>query len=121
LPSIGHEGILRSHPDLSGKIALLGLLTTESTKEQLAAELNTLTVAERATLNDLNEKYKNKFGFPFVICARENKKAAILNGMATRLHNSHATELQTGVTEVKKIAFYRLLDLIKHTEAESKL
>jgi len=121
LPSIGHEGILRSHPDLAGRIALQGLLTTESTKEQLAAELNTLSDSERSTLNDLNEKYKNKFGFPFVICARENKKNKILTGMAERLHNTHEVELKTGVEEVKKIAFYRLLDLIKHADAESIL
>jgi len=113
LPSIGREGILRSHPDLAGKIAKLGLLTQESTKEQLAAGLNTLTDEEKRKLNYLNDKYKDKFGFPFVVCARENKKDAILNGMATRVNNSQPIELRTGVEEVKKIAYYRLIDLVK--------
>ncbi len=56
----GKEGILRSHPDLAGRIAQQGLLTMESTKEQLAAGLNTLTFEEKVTLTDLNDRYFNK-------------------------------------------------------------
>ncbi|XP_021947891.1 2-oxo-4-hydroxy-4-carboxy-5-ureidoimidazoline decarboxylase [Folsomia candida] len=118
LPKLGKEGILRSHPDLAGRIAERGLLTTESTKEQLAAELNTLTPEEKANLTRLNEAYKTKFGFPFVICARDNKKAAILSGLEARLENETEKEVIQGVEEVKKIAFYRLLDILQHEEAE---
>ena len=57
-------------------------------------------------------RYKAKFGFPFVICARENKKDAILNGLATRVENSAETELTTGIEEVKKIMLYRLIALV---------
>lgn len=64
-------------------------------------------------------RYKEKFGFPFVICARENKKQAIINGIKTRLDNDKDKELATGITEVKKIAFYRLVDIVQ-TDWHSK-
>jgi len=64
-------------------------------------------------------RYKAKFGFPFVICARENKKAAILSGVAQRLQNDIVTEVATGIGEVKKISFFRLCNIIN--TGESKL
>jgi 2-oxo-4-hydroxy-4-carboxy-5-ureidoimidazoline decarboxylase len=67
----GKEGILRLHPDLAGRLAASGNLTAESTKEQSSAGLQNLTEQERQKMNHLNQQYKQKFGFPFVICARE--------------------------------------------------
>ncbi|ODM98283.1 2-oxo-4-hydroxy-4-carboxy-5-ureidoimidazoline decarboxylase [Orchesella cincta] len=121
LPKIGREGILRLHPDLAGRIAELGRLTSESSKEQLSAGLNDITVEEKSVLQALNDRYKSKFGFPFVICARENKKQAILSGIAARVENDKDVELATGIAEVKKIAFYRLLDIVEHSDEEAKL
>ena len=79
-PNSVQEGILRVYPDLSGKIAQAGQLTSESSLEQSAADLNTLTPDEKFKMASANLKYKNKFGFPFVICARMNKKEAIFKG-----------------------------------------
>ena len=103
---------MRLHPDLAGRLAASGGLTTESTKEQQSAGLHTLTDQERQKMNELNQEYKQKFGFPFVICARENKKEAILSGLDRRLNNSLETEAVTGVEEVKKICRLRLLDIV---------
>lgn len=108
----GKEGVLRLHPDLAGRLALSGGLTEESRREQSAAGLGTMTDEERRRMSDLNSKYRTKFGFPFVICARENKKMAILHGLETRLQNDAATEAVTGVNEVKKICALRLRDLV---------
>ncbi|CAL8081484.1 unnamed protein product [Orchesella dallaii] len=121
LPKIGREGILRLHPDLAGRIAEMGKLTSESSKEQLSAGLNEITNKEKSILQSLNDRYKSKFGFPFVICARENKKQAILSGIKARVENDKDVELATGIAEVKKIAFYRLLDIIEHCEEEARL
>lgn len=57
-------------------------------------------------------RYKDKFGFPFVICARENKAVAILEGLTRRLINTPDRELAAGIAEVKKIAKLRVLDLV---------
>src|ERR1043165_6931092 len=70
--------LIRAHPDLVGRLALAGQLTRESTTEQASAGLDKLTPQEVELFQTNNAAYKAKFGFPFVICARLNKKAAIL-------------------------------------------
>jgi OHCU decarboxylase len=104
--------LIRAHPDLVGKIALAGQLTKESTNEQASAGLNKLSPEEIDLFQNQNAAYKNKFGFPFVICARLNKKAAILAGFETRLKNSREQEIKTALEEIFKIAELRLRDLI---------
>src|SRR3954471_10140975 len=70
--------LIASHPDLVGRLAREGKLTQESTREQSAAGLTQLSPQEVALFERYNADYRGKFGFPFVICARENKKDAIL-------------------------------------------
>jgi 2-oxo-4-hydroxy-4-carboxy-5-ureidoimidazoline decarboxylase len=104
--------LIRAHPDLVGKIALAGQLTKESTNEQVSAGLNKLSPEEIDLFQKQSAAYKNKFGFPFVICARLNKKATILAGFETRLKNSREQEIKTALEEIFKIAELRLQDLI---------
>ena len=104
--------LIRAHPDLVGKLALAGALTRESTGEQASAGLDKLSPDEVARFQKNNAAYQEKFGFPFVICARLNKKAAILAGFERRLQNSRAEEIQTALGEIFKIAHLRLCDLI---------
>lgn len=104
--------LIRAHPDLVGKFALAGQLTKESTNEQASAGLHKLSPEEMVLFQKQNTAYKDKFGFPFVICARLNKKAAILAGFERRLKNSRADESKTALEEILKIAELRLRDLI---------
>jgi OHCU decarboxylase len=104
--------LIRAHPDLVGKIALAGQLTRESTNEQASAGLNKLSPEEIDLFQKQNAAYKNRFSFPFVICARLNKKTAILAGFETRLKNSREQEIKTALVEIFKIAELRLRDLI---------
>ena len=76
--------LIRAHPDLVGRAALAGTLTAASTHEQASAGLNQLTPEEIATFQKYNAEYQARFGFPFVICARLNRKEAILAGFARR-------------------------------------
>jgi 2-oxo-4-hydroxy-4-carboxy-5-ureidoimidazoline decarboxylase len=105
--------LIRAHPDLVGKAALAGTLSAESTREQASAGLDRLSEAEIAHFTDLNAQYRHKFNFPFVICARENRKEAILAGMKGRLGNSREEEINTAISEICKIAWLRLLDLVE--------
>ena len=109
-----HLALIRAHPDLVGRAALTGTLTRESTGEQAAAGLDPgrLAPAEIARFADLNEAYKARFGFPFVICARENKKESILAGFAARLSNDPAAEVATALAEIEKICWYRLVEVV---------
>jgi 2-oxo-4-hydroxy-4-carboxy-5-ureidoimidazoline decarboxylase len=104
--------LIRAHPDLVGRAAREGTLTRESTSEQASAGLNQLSPVETELFQKQNAAYKKKFGFPFVICARLNKKSAILKGFQLRLQNSHAQEIKTALEEIFKIAELRLRDLI---------
>ena len=104
--------LIRAHPDLVGRAALAGTLTPQSTSEQAGAGLDKLQPDEIARFQKLNHDYQQKFGFPFVICARLNKKEAILNGFNLRLTNSRESEIQKALEEIGKIADFRLRDLI---------
>ena len=103
--------LIRAHPDLVSRMA--APLTKESQSEQAAAGLTALSDADREAFNRYNAAYRARFGFPFVICARENKKDAILSAFPRRLENSRDAEIDTAVTEICKIAKLRLLDAIQ--------
>ena len=105
--------LIRAHPDLAGRAALAGTLTRESTREQTTAGLGTLMPEEIAGFQRSNAAYLEKFGFPFVICARLNKKEAILNGFRIRLSNSREQEIKTALEEIGKIAYLRLQDIVQ--------
>lgn len=104
--------LIRAHPDLVGRAALAGTLAPESAREQAAAGLDGLSPGEIVRFQRYNEAYREKFDFPFVICARLNKKASILSGFEQRLKNSRSQELQIALEEIFKIAELRLRDLI---------
>ena len=104
--------LIRAHPDLVGRAALAGALTRESTSEQASAGLGKLTPEEIETFQRSNAAYREKFGFPFVICARLNKKEAILNGFRVRLNHSREQEIKMELAEIGKIAWLRLKDSV---------
>jgi OHCU decarboxylase len=104
--------LIRAHPDLVGRAATDGMLTRESTGEQAAAGLNQLSPEEIGLFQQQNAAYHSRFGFPFVICARLNKKAAILAGFKQRLQHSRGQEIKTALEEIFRIADFRLRDLI---------
>jgi len=105
--------LIRAHPDLAGRLARQHQLTPESAREQSSAGLNRLSDAEFAEFQRLNDAYRVKFGFPFVICARLNAKDTILAAMRARLPNEPATEQAAALAEIEKIAWLRLQDLVK--------
>ena len=105
--------LIRAHPDLVGRLAREGKLTRESTSEQAAAGLTDLSNEEVELFEQYNAAYREQFGFPFVICARENKKHAILAAFPVRLRNSPEQEIATALAEIYKIARLRLADLIQ--------
>ncbi len=102
--------LIASHPDLAGKAAIDGTLSAASQQEQAAAGLDRLTPDEYAQFQQLNSAYRAQFGFPFVICARENTKHSILAAFNQRLTQPRSAEIATGLAEVLKILRLRLID-----------
>lgn len=100
--------LIRAHPDLVGR----AVLTAESQGEQAAAGLSDLSAEEADLFRRHNEAYRGKFGFPFIICARLNKKDAILEAFPLRLQNDTGTERRAALEEIHKIAALRLHDIL---------
>lgn len=103
--------LINAHPDLAGRLAQAGQLTAESTREQASAGLTTTDANTIAQIQSLNERYRTRFQFPFIICARLNNVSTILSAMENRLSNERETEIATALTEIGKIAELRLRDL----------
>lgn len=104
--------LIRAHPELASKAAIAKQLTAESNAEQASAGLDRLTPEEFARFHDLNAAYRDRFGFPFIICVRLNDKASILAAMQARLSNDEATEIAEAIQQIGLISKLRLLDAV---------
>jgi OHCU decarboxylase len=100
--------LIRAHPDLAGKAQIAGELTADSSDEQASAGLDKCSADEYAQFQSLNDSYKEKFGFPFVMAVRTSTRAEILAAFAARLDNDADTEFETALQEIHKIARLRL-------------
>jgi 2-oxo-4-hydroxy-4-carboxy-5-ureidoimidazoline decarboxylase len=103
--------VVRAHPELAGREARAGELTEASASEQARAGLDRLSGEELADWRALNAAYRERFGFPLVVCVREHTKASILAWGRERLGNDPEPELAIAVGEVVKIARLRLEDM----------
>ena len=100
--------LLRAHPDLAGKAARAGTITTDSIREQAGAGLDRMSDAEYARFDRLNGAYRDKFGFPFIVAVRRHTRESILAAYETRLGNDVDTEIKAALAEVGIITRLRL-------------
>ena len=105
-------GLIRAHPDLAGKAAQARGLTAASSREQAGAGLDRLSEEEYKRFHALNDAYKEKFGFPFILAVRGHTKTSILEAFESRLPHFALEERRTALAEVYKIARFRLEALI---------
>ena len=101
-------GLIRAHPDLATRIAL----TPESEREQAAAGLDSLTPEQFDRITWLTAAYRARFGFPFIVCAREHTPDSIIAAAERRTESGVEEEEQTALSEIAKIARLRLADLV---------
>jgi 2-oxo-4-hydroxy-4-carboxy-5-ureidoimidazoline decarboxylase len=92
--------LLQAHPDLCAKIESLKKLTKESQVEQGKAGLATLTDEERAKFTKLNSEYREKFGFPFILAARNATKYTVLSAIEGRVSRSPEDEFAGALYQV---------------------
>lgn len=112
-PADAQLALIAAHPDLAGKAAIAGELTPESTREQASAALDRLTPDEYAAFTRLNSTYRERFGFPFIICVREQSKGGILAAFERRIAQERGQEIRTALEEIAKIARLRLDDTVE--------
>jgi 2-oxo-4-hydroxy-4-carboxy-5-ureidoimidazoline decarboxylase len=96
--------LLRGHPEL----AFSGTMTRDSIGEQNAAGLDRLAEAQRARFAALNKAYRERFGFPFILCVRRHGRDSILREFERRLHLPADEERKTALGEVLRIGALRL-------------
>lgn len=103
---------IRNHPDLAGKAARAGDIAPASVSEQAGLGLDRLTDEEFARFERLNAAYRERFGFPFVVCVRRMTRDAVLDAFERRLANDPATELATALDEIGYITRLRLVERV---------
>jgi 2-oxo-4-hydroxy-4-carboxy-5-ureidoimidazoline decarboxylase len=100
----GHLALIRAHPDLGTRLKL----SDSSTAEQASAGLDQLSPEEFARFTELNTRYRDRFGFPFIIAVRDNTRAQILQAFERRIANDRASEVSTALAQIARIARIRL-------------
>lgn len=105
-------GLIAAHPDLAGKLALSGQLTADSAAEQKTARLDQLSPADFARITTLNDAYRAKFGFPFVICVRDHSQTGIFEAFEKRAANARSAEIETALAQIARIGWHRLQALV---------
>lgn len=111
MQSLSHPeqvSLIRAHPDLGTRAKM----TDSSVQEQSSAGLDSLTAEEFQTFRSLNQAYRDKFQFPFIIAVKEHTKSSILQAFRQRLTHDAETEKQTALGEIAKIARFRLNALV---------
>ena len=103
--------LINAHPDLAGKAAVQGQLTDASTSEQSGAGIHQCTAEEFARFTELNDAYKAKFAFPFIMAVKGSNRHQILAAFEERIHNSVDAEFSRALAEINKIALFRLQTL----------
>ena len=107
-PRARQLALLRAHPDLAGGAAVAGEITDESRREQAGAGLDRLTAEEFARFHDLNARYRERFGFPFIFAVKGATKDAILSAFEVRIDNDADSERATALASVERILRFRI-------------
>jgi len=102
------RALIEAHPDLAGRLARAGTLTADSTREQTSAGLDRLSPDELAKFTSLNDAYRARFGFPFIMAVKDKSKADILAAFQRRLANDTGAETTAALAEIDRIAELRL-------------
>jgi 2-oxo-4-hydroxy-4-carboxy-5-ureidoimidazoline decarboxylase len=112
-PRARQLALIRAHPDLAGRAAIAGSLTAASRSEQASAGLDHCTPAEFERFEELNQTFKEKFDFPFILAVKGRTREQILAAFEHRLHNSIEAEFEEALSQIAEIARLRLADLIR--------
>ncbi|MCM3159892.1 2-oxo-4-hydroxy-4-carboxy-5-ureidoimidazoline decarboxylase [Metabacillus litoralis] len=103
-------GLIKAHPNLGTRL----VMSHSSVQEQANAGLSELTAEEYTHFSLLNRQYMEKFGFPFIMAVKGRTKDEIYSSMEKRISHGVKGEFETALTEIEKIALFRLCELISN-------
>ena len=100
--------LMRAHPELAGQAAIRGELTAASRAEQAGAGLSACTPAQYAALTELNDRYRARFGFPFILAVAGYDRAGVIGELARRVERTGEEEFAENLRQIARIAALRL-------------
>ena len=103
--------LIKAHPELGKKLQKKEKLTKFSKEEQKSAGLDQCSDEEFEILTNLNNTYRSKFKFPFILAVKGLNKNQIIDNMKKRVNNLKSVEFETAINEIHKIAQLRIKDL----------
>lgn len=104
--------LILAHPELAGKAAVRGRLTPESASEQRGAGLDQCSEEEYSQLTALNQAYREKFGFPFILAVKGHSRQSVISEFRRRLALTPPQETAECLAQIYRIGRFRLDDLI---------
>ena len=104
---------LNGHPELAGREAQAGTMTSESVGEQKSAGLDALTAGEFEEMKRLNRAYRERHGFPFIIAVRASTKEQIFAALRDRVAQDIGAERSTALEQIGLITRGRITALVK--------
>ena len=104
--------LIQAHPDLAGRAAIAGELAPESKREQAGVGLDQLSETEFARFTKLNDAYRAKFRFPFILAVKGADKRQILSAFEERVENEPETEFANAIRQVARIVAFRIDDRV---------
>ena len=111
-PSELQLALIKAHPDLADKTQRAAGLTAESSAEQNSVGLDRLSDAEYVAFERVNNAYRSKFGFPYIVCVRRHTRDSILRDFERRLPNDVRAETKKSIEEICRIAALRVDQLV---------
>ncbi len=106
------QALIEAHPDLAGRLARAGRLTSDSIREQSSVGLDRLSDEEYERFTTLNAAYREKFGIPFIMAVKGHTKEDILECFRRRIMNDAETEFADALAQIERIALLRLKGIL---------
>ncbi len=106
------QALIEAHPDLAGRLARAGRLTSDSIREQSSVGLDRLSDEEYERFTTLNAAYREKFGIPFIMAVKGQTKEDIHEGFQRRIMNDAGAEFAEALAQIERIALLRLKDIL---------
>jgi len=102
---------LGGHPELGSRVKRADL-TDHSQSEQGGLGLDRLSAEEFERFCQFNAAYREKFGFPFIVCVRRHTRDSILRQFERRLAHDREAEREAALHEIGLITRLRLVALV---------
>ena len=98
--------VIDSHPAIGSGGTGFSRVEQQRTSEAPQSVLDQLKM--------LNQIYRSKFGFVFLICAKGKDASEIIDSLRSRLGNSREEEIKKASEEIQKINEQRLLEILNN-------